>query len=121
MSDSTSATPSMLEQVVAQQKAMIEALQAQLAEVAQRLPPLPEAAPAPGQYLEFPRVVYRKQAKLDAKQIDHPGQDAITVRSAAELEAAQADGWTLEPFPHVYADAEPDPAPAVKATAKGKR
>lgn len=112
-------SPSMLEQVVAQQKAMIEALQAQLAEVAQRLPPLPEAAPAPGQYLEFPRVVYRKQAKLDAKQIDHPGQDAITVRSAAELEAAQADGWTLDPFSYVYPDVEPESAPAVKA--KGKK
>lgn len=114
MSDTTQ-LESMLETVLAQNKALAEqnaALATRLSTMESRLPQAePEAVPA-GTFLEFPRVIYRR---TDAATIDHPGNEARTVATAAECEAALAEGdWSLTP----HAPAEPAAPP--KSSAKKK-
>jgi hypothetical protein len=102
-----------IESVVEEQRQTIKLLQEQMMAITARLPEPVADAPQPGKFLEFPRVVYRAHKKAKPGQIDHPGQDSKVVNGPAALEAAIAEGWSVEPLPYAYPD--PDEAPAAKA------
>jgi hypothetical protein len=89
----TPATPDPKDELIAKLNARLEALEA-------RLGPDPAAVEAPSK--DFPRVLYMRGHKKG--QIDHPGNVTKIVRSAEQLEAAVAEGWSTEPHPHLDLD-----------------
>jgi hypothetical protein len=82
------------EATIRRQAEMIEELRTQFADLSMRVPAAAPAPLAPGQFLEFPRVVYRYHGGKPG-QIDHPEHDAKTVATPRDLEDAIADGFSL--------------------------
>jgi hypothetical protein len=109
-----------LEKLVKDQAKVIKSLQVAVASMADRLPAEPAAADAGGG--EFPRLMYRKQHKVKAGQIDHPGYDAKKAKDQAHFDALIEEGWSGEaPSAFVYPDPDEEPAPKADAKKPGKK
>lgn len=99
-----------LQAIVQQQSEAIAALQA-------RLGPVEEAPLPAGAFREFPRVLYRRDEDTKGHadgQVDHPGNDTLVVKSAADMEAALVDGWQADPHEFDYAKPVPKKAAGKK-------
>lgn len=97
--------------------ALVESQAQTIAAIQARLGPVEEPPLAPGVFREFPRVMYRRDEDTKGHadgQVDHPGNDTLVVKSAAEMEAALVDGWQTDPHEFDYAKPVPKKAAGKK-------